>query len=193
MIIAIACGVIVLLLGFGCAASIMNNMKDAVSKATETTVVTRESLSSTVQATGSLKPSAYTAVTPEISGVIQEVLVTEGQHVEAGDVLLTLKNAELDKLGVEESTDTSAGDSANAYMPFATCAQRINGTTGFEQVYGIAYEEADVQRAAATSRASSCWNPSSSPWQAVCSELSWAFWERSVWPPSPAARSAWRA
>ena len=60
-------------------------------------VVTRSDLSSAVQATGSLKPGSYVAITPEVPGVIEQVMVTEGQSVQAGDVLLTLRNSDLEK------------------------------------------------------------------------------------------------
>lgn len=56
-----------------------------------------EQPASGIQASGSLKPGSSTVVTPEVSGIIQEVRVTEGQHVTMGDVLYTLKSDEADK------------------------------------------------------------------------------------------------
>lgn len=56
-----------------------------------------EAPSSGVQASGTLKPGSSAVVTPEVSGIIQEVRVTEGQHVNMGDVLFTIKSDEAEK------------------------------------------------------------------------------------------------
>lgn len=56
-----------------------------------------ETASPGIQASGTLKPGSSVLVTPEVSGIIQEVKVTEGQHVEAGDVLFTMKSDEAEK------------------------------------------------------------------------------------------------
>ena len=96
--ILVICGIVVLLLG-GMVVSCVGAGIAALQKesAPETAVVVRKNLTSTVQATGALKPGAEVAVTPEVSGIIQDVMVTEGQHVEAGDVLFTLRNSELER------------------------------------------------------------------------------------------------
>lgn len=79
---------------------IVNNMNQP--KAVEemkamTAVVTRENLSATIKATGTVNAGTSVEVTPEVSGVVEEVLVADGQHVNAGDVMFTLKNAELER------------------------------------------------------------------------------------------------
>ena len=96
--ILIIVGIVVLLL-VGMVASCTVAGLAALKQATapQTAVVTRETLEASVQATGEIKPGTEVAVTPEVSGIIQDVMVTEGQHVEAGDVLFTLRNAELER------------------------------------------------------------------------------------------------
>ena len=54
-----------------------------------------------VSASGSTQPGSQVQVTPEIDGIIEEVYVSEGDAVNKGDVLFTLKNDDLDKAVVE--------------------------------------------------------------------------------------------
>jgi HlyD family secretion protein len=52
---------------------------------------------STVRAPGTLKPNESVVVTPEVDGIIESLNVTQDQFVNEGDILLTIKNDELDQ------------------------------------------------------------------------------------------------
>ena len=57
----------------------------------------RGEFSESVSATGTAQPLSAVVVTPEVDGIIESVNVSEGSTVSEGDVLLTIKNDELDK------------------------------------------------------------------------------------------------
>ena len=63
----------------------------------------------TVSASGNLQPVASVSATPEVDGIVGEVLVAEGDAVEEGQTLFTVVNDELDKAvnqaaqGIEEA------------------------------------------------------------------------------------------
>ena len=61
-----------------------------------TETVTRGTFTDAVDAKGTLEPNALTVVSAQIDGTIASVDVTEGQHVDAGAQLLTIKNDQLD-------------------------------------------------------------------------------------------------
>lgn len=62
-----------------------------------TTYVEYGDFAESVSATGTAQPVSSVVVTPEVTGTIESVNVAEGDTVEAGTVLLTIKNDELDK------------------------------------------------------------------------------------------------
>lgn len=63
----------------------------------ETAIVERRDFSNVITSSGSLRAGSTEVVTPEVDGIIESVMVTEGDTVSKGDVLLTIKNEELDK------------------------------------------------------------------------------------------------
>lgn len=62
-----------------------------------TTFVDRGDFTEAVEASGAVKPVTSVVVNPEVGGTIETVNVAEGDTVQEGDVLLTVKNDELDK------------------------------------------------------------------------------------------------
>lgn len=62
-----------------------------------TTFVDRGDFTEAVEASGAAKPVTSVVVNPEVGGTIESVTVAEGDTVQEGDVLLTVKNDELDK------------------------------------------------------------------------------------------------
>lgn len=94
--IAVVCGILLLLVVlFAVANAVGEAMKNAQNRP-EVVTVARDNITASVQASGTLEPASHVAINAEVSGIIQDVLVTEGQSVQAGDPLLTIKNAELD-------------------------------------------------------------------------------------------------
>ena len=63
----------------------------------QTMPVFRGEFSESVQATGAAQPLSSVVVTPEVDGIIESVRVAEGSVVNEGDVLLTIKNDDLDR------------------------------------------------------------------------------------------------
>lgn len=59
--------------------------------------VYRGEFSESVQATGTAQPLSSVVVTPEVDGIIESVNVAEGSVVSEGDVLLTVRNDDLDR------------------------------------------------------------------------------------------------
>jgi RND family efflux transporter MFP subunit len=74
-----------------------NQIKKANAPITyETTPVERGTITQTVEATGEIKSSDGLDLRMETSGTIENVSVAENDEVKAGDVLITLKSADLD-------------------------------------------------------------------------------------------------
>lgn len=62
-----------------------------------TTFIDRGDFTEAVEASGAAKPVTSVVVNPEVGGTIESVNIAEGDTVQEGDVLLTVKNDELDK------------------------------------------------------------------------------------------------
>ncbi len=63
----------------------------------QTTPVMHGEFTDQVKASGNVQPVSSVVVTPEVDGIISEVFVSEGDYVEAGTTLLTIRNDSLDK------------------------------------------------------------------------------------------------
>jgi HlyD family secretion protein len=87
--VAIGVGAVVVLGGVTLY-SIKQANKDVVTVQTGT--VKKQDLTSTVTASGEVRPKTYTNVLAEGYGKITEIAVKEGDHVRVGDVLLRLEN-----------------------------------------------------------------------------------------------------
>lgn len=81
-----------------------------------TDVAYRGTYSNEVDAKGTLEPLSSTVVSPAIDGTIATVNVSAGQAVAKGDVLMTIKNDELDRAIAEaaRSVDTAKAELATA-------------------------------------------------------------------------------
>lgn len=123
----------------------------------QTMPVFRGEFSESVQATGAAQPLSSVVVTPEVDGIIETVNVSEGSVVQEGDVLLTIRNDDLDRavreaeIGVRSASAgvTSAQEAYNqtykAYCAGPTYVDNGDGTT--TEVPASA-TWADVQQAA---------------------------------------------
>lgn len=75
----------------------INNIIGATaSKPLETVEVTEGSFEDVVQGKASLQPVRTMVASSEVEGIVSELKVSEGQYVEEGDVLYTVKNDDLD-------------------------------------------------------------------------------------------------
>ena len=77
-----------------------------------TETVTRGTFTDAVDAKGTLEPNALTVVSAQIDGAIASVDIAEGQHVDAGAQLLTIKNDQLDAEMNEAARNVDAAKSA---------------------------------------------------------------------------------
>jgi HlyD family secretion protein len=86
-------GIIVLLLiAGGVVASVRYNRRGVVT--VQTSKVTREDLTSIVTSSGEVKPRNYINIGAEFSGQLTEILVKEGDHVEKGQLLARIDEAQ---------------------------------------------------------------------------------------------------
>lgn len=81
-----------------------------------TDMVTEGTFSTTVDAKGQLKPISSSVVSPSVDGTVDSINVQTGQSVNEGDVLMTVKNDELDRNVAEAQRAVAAAqeDLANA-------------------------------------------------------------------------------
>ena len=74
----------------------------------ETAIVEKRDFESSVSATGSLKAGSTVVVNSDVDGIIESVSVVQGDQVQKGDVLFTLKNDALDKEVRDAKQDLSS-------------------------------------------------------------------------------------
>ena len=65
-----------------------------------------------VQGQGALRPTSSVLVTPEVTGTVDTVYVSEGQTVKKDDVLFTIKNDSLDKAIDDTSRQVTSAETA---------------------------------------------------------------------------------
>ena len=94
--IVVAVVVAALVVGFMVWRSVRPDASDGM-MVTPTSQVEQGTFEEKVSASGSIEPISSTVVTPQISGTIGEVRVQEGATVNAGDVLFTINNDQLDQ------------------------------------------------------------------------------------------------
>ena len=66
-----------------------------------TDIATQGTFSTVIDSKGTLQPMSSTVITPEVTGQIESINVVAGQHVNEGDVLMTIKNPDLDRAVAE--------------------------------------------------------------------------------------------
>ena len=71
--------------------------ENAIDPFSMTATITKDKFTDTVGGNGKANPASSSVVSPEVSGIIENLDVTVGQEVKEGDVLFTLKNDALDE------------------------------------------------------------------------------------------------
>ena len=86
-----------------------------------TDMVTEGTFTTTVEAKGQLKPISASVVSPSVDGTVGSINVQAGQTVNEGDVLMTIKNDELDRNVAEAQRAVAAAqeDLSNAQKALA--------------------------------------------------------------------------
>lgn len=94
-----------------------------------TDMVTEGTFTTTVEAKGQLKPISASVVSPSVDGTVEQINVQTGQSVNEGDVLMTIKNDELDRNVAEAQRAVAAAQEDLASARKAEAAAQAAPTT----------------------------------------------------------------
>ncbi len=94
-----------------------------------TDMVTEGTFTTTVEAKGQLKPISASVVSPSVDGTVEQINVQTGQSVNEGDVLMTIKNDELDRNIAEAQRAVAAAQEDLANAQKAAAAAQAAPTT----------------------------------------------------------------
>lgn len=117
--------------------------------APQTALVEQGTFVETVSAAGNLQPVASVSVTPEVDGIVGEVLVAEGSAVEAGQTLFTVINNDLDKAVAQASQGIQEAENGVAQAQLAVDEAYRTKSAGQKAADQAVYQ-AQQQAAAAT-------------------------------------------
>ncbi len=117
----IAAGVVVAIALIAIIATLIINAQPAGTNGPVTDMVTEGTFTTTVEAKGQLKPISASVVSPSVDGTVASIDVQAGQTVNEGDILMTIKNDELDRNVAEAQRAVAAAqeDLANAQKAVA--------------------------------------------------------------------------
>lgn len=94
-----------------------------------TDMVTEGTFTTTVEAKGQLKPISASVVSPSVDGTVEQINVQTGQSVNEGDMLMTIKNDELDRNVAEAQRAVAAAQEDLASAQKAEAAAQAAPTT----------------------------------------------------------------
>ncbi|MDY4471829.1 MAG: efflux RND transporter periplasmic adaptor subunit [Collinsella sp.] len=117
----IAAGVVAAIVLIAVVVTFVINARPAGTNGPVTDMVTEGTFTTTVEAKGQLKPISASVVSPSVDGTVASINVSAGQSVNEGDVLMTIKNDELDRNVAEAQRAVAAAqeDLANAQKAVA--------------------------------------------------------------------------
>ena len=93
----IVAGVIVGIVLIAVIVTVVMNSKPQSTNEPVLEMVQEGTFTTSVEAKGQLKPISASVVSPTVDGTVAEINVQAGQQVQAGDVLMTIKNDDLDR------------------------------------------------------------------------------------------------
>lgn len=117
--------------------------------------VTEGTFSTTVEAKGQLKPISSSVVSPSVDGTVDSINVQAGQSVSEGDVLMTIKNDELDRNVAEAQRAVAAAqeDLTNAQKAAAVAqATPTTDVDGASAAAGVSAASVDTNAVSAAQR-----------------------------------------
>ena len=100
-----------------------------------------------IKVNGSTEPNKMTVVTPEVDGIIENVRVAEGDHVNKGDVLFSVKNTDIEKTVSDADKDLQsareAADKANRAVDDAYAAynRAVDAYNAAASAYDMPFDE----------------------------------------------------
>lgn len=151
----IAAGVVAAIVLIAVVVTLVINARPAGTNGPVTDMVTEGTFTTTVEAKGQLKPISASVVSPSVDGTVASINVQAGQSVNEGDVLMTIKNDELDRNVAEAQRAVTAAqeDLANAQKAAAAAqATPTMDVDGASAAAGISAASADTNTVSAAQR-----------------------------------------
>lgn len=125
----IAAGVVGVIALIAIVATLVINAQPQGASGPVTDKVTEGTFTTTVEAKGQLKPISSSVVSPSVDGAVESINVQPGQSVNEGDVLMTIKNDELDRNVAEAQRAVAAAQEDLANAKKAVAAAQATPTT----------------------------------------------------------------
>lgn len=156
----IAAGVVGAIALIAIVATLVINAQPQGASGPVTDMVTEGTFTTTVEAKGQLKPISSSVVSPSVDGTVDSINVQAGQSVNEGDVLMTIKNDELDRNVAEAQRAVAAAqeDLANAQKALAsaqaTPTTDVDGASAAAAGASAGYADTNAVSAAQRSLAS---------------------------------------
>lgn len=151
----IAAGVVAAIALIAIVATLVINAQPQSASGPVTDMVTEGTFSTTVEAKGQLKPISSSVVSPSVDGTVDSINVQAGQSVNEGDVLMTIKNDELDRNVAEAQRAVAAAQEDLTNAQKAAAAAQAAPTTdvdGASAAAGISAASADTNAVSAAQR-----------------------------------------
>lgn len=151
----IAAGIVGVIALIAIVATLVINAQPQGDSGPATDVVTEGTFSTTVEAKGQLKPISSSVVSPSVDGTVDSINVQAGQSVNEGDVLMTIKNDELDRNVAEAQRAVAAAQEDLANAQKAATAAQATPTTDVDEASaaaGISAASADTNAVSAAQR-----------------------------------------
>lgn len=151
----IAAGVVGAIALIAIAATLVINAQPQGASGPVTDMVTEGTFTTTVEAKGQLKPISSSVVSPSVDGTVDSINVQAGQSVNEGDVLMTIKNDELDRNVAEAQRAVAAAqeDLTNAQKAAAVAqATPTTDVDGASAAAGVSAASADTNAVSAAQR-----------------------------------------
>lgn len=151
----IAAGVVGAIALIAIVATLVLNAQPQGASGPVTDMVTEGTFTTTVEAKGQLKPISSSVVSPSVDGTVDSINVQAGQSVSEGDVLMTIKNDELDRNVAEAQRAVAAAqeDLTNAQKAAAVAqATPTTDVDGASTAAGVSAASADTNAVSAAQR-----------------------------------------
>lgn len=151
----IAAGVVGAIALIAIVATLVINAQPQGASGPVTDMVTEGTFTTTVEAKGQLKPISSSVVSPSVDGTVDSINVQASQSVNEGDVLMTIKNDELDRNVAEAQRAVAAAQEDLTNAQKAAAAAQATPTTdadGASAAAGVSAASAETNAVSAAQR-----------------------------------------
>lgn len=138
----IAAGVVGAIALIAIVATLVLNAQPQGASGPVTDMVTEGTFTTTVEAKGQLKPISSSVVSPSVDGTVDSINVQAGQSVSEGDVLMTIKNDELDRNVAEAQRAVAAAQEDLTNAQKAAAVAQATPTTDVDGASAAAFVSA---------------------------------------------------